>query len=57
MPRIIRKPVPQISTCLKCGHDFKYMRTLMIKLHCKPCNSIRKKAEREARLARQEKRP
>lgn len=37
MPRIIRKPVPQISICSQCGHDFKYMRSLRPRLYCDDC--------------------
>lgn len=39
MPRIIRKPVPQISTCSDCGQDFKYMRTLGTKKYCERCDT------------------
>ena len=47
--RTIRKPVPQISTCLKCGQDFSYMRTLMEKKYCEDCYTMRKQKEYQER--------
>ncbi len=49
MAKVTRKPVPQISTCLKCGQDFNYMRTLMEKKYCEDCYTLRKQREYQAR--------
>jgi NMD protein affecting ribosome stability and mRNA decay len=46
--RTIRKPVPQISPCVNCGNEFKYMRTLAIRKLCDDCDVIRKRKRAKA---------
>lgn len=53
MPRTIRKPVPQTSTCKKCGHDFKYMRTMGPRKYCDGCVSAKNSAHAKKWQARQ----
>lgn len=43
MSRTVRKPVTQLSTCKKCGEDFRYMRTRRTRWYCDKCTNTREK--------------
>jgi ribosomal protein L37AE/L43A len=57
MARIVRKPVPQISSCKQCGHDFKYMRTRRTRWYCEDCLDAKSAVWHKAAYERKKKAP
>jgi len=46
--RTIRKPIREVRSCIGCGDDFEYMRTLNARKLCRTCDIIRRRQRAKA---------